>query len=269
MLIGSDYAYIRVWPDKVEAFKNHDKWKYYADRIVAWEQVAREYPDEEGITYEGFLEAPSGQRLDNTDLCSTTDGHNAILADKLRAHASDFISLDVNKFLRSTEGPSIYYAHVNSVSNHYLREHRGEVRIYNDIGTVYNYKTVMIDSLAFKRNPYVRQISFGDCNSSVGKTDDPFQIMIQKGAFIGCENLRTVDLVYHKFTGSNTVEALEPTQVVPAKDIIEPNQRIYFRVSPDKLAAFKGDANWAQYADHIIPYTASYDVYEVEGVKYN
>ena len=269
MLIGSDYAYIRVWPDKVEEFKNHDKWKYYADRIVAWEQVAREYPDEEGITYEGFLEAPSGQKLENTDLCSTTDGHNAILADKLRAHASDFISLDVNKFLRSTEGPSIYYAHVNSVSNHYLREHRGEVRIYNDIGTVYNYKTVMIDSLAFKRNPYVRQISFGDCNSSVGKTDDPFQIMIQKGAFIGCENLRTVDLVYHKFTGSNTVEALEPTQVVPAKDIIEPNQRIYFRVSPDKLAAFKGDANWAQYADHIIPYTASYDVYEVEGVKYN
>ena len=269
MLTGSDHAYIRVWPDKVEAFKNHDKWKHYANRIVAWEQVAREYPNVYGLTYEGFLEAPSGQRLDNTDLCSTTAGHNDILASKLRAHADDFVSLDVNSFLSSPSGSTIYYTHVNNASNHYLRENKGVVTVYNDIGETYKYRTVMIDSLAFKRNPYVRQICFADCYSNTGNTYEPLQIMIQKGAFIGCENLRTVDLVYLKYMGTNTVEPLKPTQVVPAKDIIEPNQRIYFRVSPDQLAAFKGDANWAQYADHIIPYTNSYDIYQVGGVTYN
>ena len=269
MLTGSDHAYIRVWPDKVEAFKNHDKWKHYADRIVAWEQVAREYPNVDGLTYEGFLEAPSGQRLDNTDLCSTTAGHNDILASKLSAHANDFVSLDVNSFLSSPSGSSIYYTHVNNASNHYLRENKGVVTVYNDIGATYKYRTVMIDSLAFKRNPYVRQICFADCYSNTGKTYEPLQIMIQKGAFIGCDNLRTVDLVYQKYMGTNTIEPLTPKQVVPAKGIIEDNQRIYFRVSPDQLAAFKGDANWAQYADHIVPYTNSYDIYTVDGVVYN
>lgn len=270
ILDGSPYAKIRVWPTLVQKFKNDSRWGAYADRIVAWEPVGREYTGENGLVYQGFLSASRKNKLDLDDLCSSTDGHNETLKNYLKTSADDYVSVDYDKFSEGTGGSNVYYIHVSATEANWMREHGGKVTIYNDIGSYYNYRTVYIDSTAFRGNDIVTSIDFGDNPTDLGKTDLPLRIMIAKNAFKGCTRLRSINMVYHKYTGSNTITYLDPDQVIPPKEMFDNtgNRKVAICVSPDKVNAYKADPNWKQYADQIVAYTESYDDFTEDGVVY-
>ena len=270
MLDGSPYAKIRVWPSLVDKFKTDQHWSQYADRIIAWEPVGREYTGENGLVYQGFLSESQKNKLDLDDLCSSTDGHNQTLINYLKASADDYVSVDYDKFTQGTGGSNVYYIHVSATETEWMREHGGKVTIYNDIGNYYNYRTVYIDSTAFRGNDIVTSIDFGDNPTDLGTTNLPLRILIAKDAFKGCTRLRRINMVYHKYTGSNTITYLDPDQVIPPKELFDntDNRRVAICVAPDKVNAYKADPNWKQYADQIVAYTESYDDFTEDGVVY-
>ena len=268
LLLGSNNALIRVWPSLVETFKTDARWKAYADRIVAWEQSGRLYPDEDGAVYQGYIYGAEQNSLDFSDLCSKYDTHNAQLQTILERDKKDYVSLDVSPMLVGTDETNTYYIHATGVSNDYLEQNKGHLTLYNDIGSYYTYRLVSIDSLAFRNNQLLKRLDFGDVNTNLGSAKNPLCVKIENHAFKGCTNLASIDLVYHKFTGSNKIEYLQPTQVIPAKEIFDPGQRVYVRVAPNLVNAFKADPNWATYADRIIPISTSEDHFYEAGVRY-
>ena len=269
LISGSDYAYIRVWPDLVDAFKSHPKWSAYRDRIIAWSPVGREYVGQNGVTYEGYtVRGTDGDySMDNEDMCSGKEGHNAKLMELLKKHATDYVEVDWEQF-KDTVYNNYYYTHVTAVDQNYLMDGNRTITIYNDIGRYYNYRTVCIDSTAFQGNELVTAIDFGDVNTNVGSAHLPLKLLIQRGAFKGCRNLLSINMVYHKYTGTNDIEYLRPEQVIPAKELFDSTQHVFICVSPELVNAYKADPNWAQYKSQIVPYVKSYDTYTDLGVVY-
>lgn len=269
LISGSDYAYIRVWPDLVDAFKSHPKWSAYRDRIIAWSPVGREYVGQNGVTYEGYtVRGTDGNySMDNEDMCSGKEGHNAKLMELLKKHATDYVKVDWEQF-KDTVYNNYYYTHVTAVDQNYLMDGNRTITIYNDIGRYYNYRTVCIDSTAFQGNELVTAIDFGDVNTNVGSAHLPLKLLIQRGAFKGCRNLLSINMIYHKYTGTNDIEYLRPEQVIPAKELFDSTQHVFICVSPELVNAYKADPNWAQYKSQIVPYVKSYDTYTDLGVVY-
>ena len=269
LISGSDYAYIRVWPDLVDAFKNHPKWSPYRDRIIAWSPVGREYVGQNGVTYEGYtVRGTDGNySMDNEDMCSGKEGHNAKLMEQLKKHVEDYVKVDWEQF-KDTVYNNYYYTHVTAVDQNYLMDGNRTITIYNDIGRYYNYRTVCIDSTAFQGNELVTAIDFGDVNTNVGSAHLPLKLLIQRGAFKGCRNLLSINMIYHKYTGTNDIEYLRPEQVIPAKELFDSTQHVFICVSPELVNAYKADPNWAQYKSQIVPYVKSYDTYTDLGVVY-
>lgn len=269
LISGSDYAYIRVWPDLVDAFKSHPKWSAYRERIIAWSPVGREYVGQNGVTYEGYtVRGTDGNySMDNEDMCSGKEGHNAKLMELLKKHATDYVEVDWEQF-KDTVYNNYYYTHVTAVDQNYLMDGNRTITIYNDIGRYYNYRTVCIDSTAFQGNELVTAIDFGDVNTNVGSAHLPLKLLIQRGAFKGCRNLLSINMIYHKYTGTNDIEYLRPEQVIPAKELFDSTQHVFICVSPELVNAYKADPNWAQYKSQIVPYVKSYDTYTDLGVVY-
>ena len=269
LISGSEYAYIRVWPDLVDAFKKHPKWSAYRERIIAWTPVGREYVGQNGVTYEGYtVRGTEGNySMDYEDMCSGKEGHNAKLMEQLKKHADDYVEVDWEQF-KDTVYNNYYYTHVTAVDQNYLMDGNRTITIYNDIGRYYNYRTVCIDSTAFQGNELVTAIDFGDVNTNVGSAHLPLKLLIQRGAFKGCRNLLSINMVYHKYTGTNDIEYLRPEQVIPAKELFDSTQHVFICVSPELVNAYKADPNWAQYKSQIVPYVKSYDTYTDLGAVY-
>ena len=269
LISGSEYAYIRVWPDLVDTFKKHPKWSAYRERIIAWTPVGREYVGQNGVTYEGYtVRGTEGDySMDYQDMCSGKEGHNAKLMEQLKKHAEDYVEVDWEQF-KDTVYNNYYYTHVTAVDQNYLMDGNRTITIYNDIGRYYNYRTVCIDSTAFQGNELVTAIDFGDVNTNVGSAHLPLKLLIQRGAFKGCRNLLSINMVYHKYTGTNDIEYLRPEQVIPAKELFDSTQHVFICVSPELVNAYKADPNWSQYKSQIVPYVKSYDTYTDLGAVY-
>ncbi|MCI6080632.1 MAG: leucine-rich repeat protein [Prevotella sp.] len=269
LISGSEYAYIRVWPDLVDRFKKHPKWSAYRERIIAWSPVGREYVGQNGVTYEGYtVRGTEGDySMDYEDMCSGKEGHNAKLMEQLKKHADDYVKVDWEQF-KDTVYNNYYYTHVTAVDQNHLMGGNRTITIYNDIGRYYNYRTVCIDSTAFQGNELVTAIDFGDVNTNVGNAHLPLKLLIQRGAFKGCRNLLSINMVYHKYTGTNDIEYLRPEQVIPAKELFDSTQHVFICVSPELVNAYKADPNWSQYKSQIVPYVKSYDTYTDLGVVY-
>ena len=260
MLEGSQYALIRVWPDQVEAFKADARWSKYADRIVAWSKEGKEYISD-GLTYSTFAANASSSSLTVDELNSQSAGHNDILRKRLMQNASDFVSLTsemVDRCINSENDTRTFYTHVTNVSADYLASNGGSVTLYNDIGATYKYRTVLIDGGAFRNNTNLRRLTFGDINTS-GKAYDDLQLIIEKSAFKGCTNLRMIDLGYRKYTGTNVIVYLTPSQIIPAKDLFDEDSQVIIRIGEGTKEQFLADPNWAQYAGRLVEYNESAD----------
>ena len=271
MLDNSPNTFIRVWPDLVEAFRNDPKWEAYRSRIVAWEPGGKVYSDEDGITYTSYIYSDGTNSLDNPELYNQTDGHNARLRKYLTKHKEDYASLDDDllDLFMAPENAKCYYTHVSSVNLQSLVDGKRNLTIYNDIGQYYNYRTVCIDSVAFQHNELVQSIDFGDANHTFSTTELPLQLLIQRGAFRGCKSLLRINMIYHKWTGSNDITYLKPSQVIPPKEMFDEGQFVYICVAPNLVNEYKTDPNWAPYADMITPYTETYDNTVDFGVTYS
>lgn len=91
----------------------------------------------------------------------------------------------------------------------------GTMRIYNDPGSYYNYKTIAIGRNAFKGSKQLRAIEFWQTNGRSSNSYSDLKIVIQNGAFANCDSLKELRMYYYCEDGDNHWEVLGPKDVIP------------------------------------------------------
>jgi hypothetical protein len=265
MLEGSPNAMIRVATSTLNDYRSSSKWSQLRDRIISYEPSGYEI-NEYGVRYKCMLAQDGKTYL-------TNDGsQREEVMKQLRLWNADYQSFNAANLLASSEnGATVYYTTAEGCDASYLKKNDGVARIYNDVGSYYNYKTIAIRRGAFSNCDDLKAVEFYQTNGRSENSYSSPKICIENGAFRGCKNLKEIRLYYYVEDGDNHWETLGPEDVVPGDDIFgwkadydssddividenEPDKpAVRFIVSPTRYMEFINDPNWARYSDFIVP----------------
>ena len=115
------------------------------------------------------------------------------------------------------------------------------MRIYNDPGEYYNYKTIALLRNAIAGNTDVKAIEFYQTNGRSDNSHSDLKMVIQNGALEGCKNLKELRMFYYVEDGTDHWETLGPQDVIPGNNI-------FGKASPEELAKMSEEEMKADYA---------------------
>ena len=214
---------------------------------------------ENGVKYGYF-----GDELSSDDM--------AEMKNILAPWASEFANLDIDGILAPDPDDETWYLQIVGVDNEDLDERNGEMRIYNDIGSTWDYKTISIDGTALRGNAHIKKIVFEDCASGSANANTRLKMVIHDGAFQGCKNLKEISMYYLVTDGTNYYDKLYPTDVYIGSNVFDGcHEDFRIVVDLDVYDDFVKDPNWSKYADKIVAqsHTPSADKPTIiKGVKY-
>ena len=261
---GSPDVRIRVASKVYSEFLNDEKWSQYANLIEPYDFEIAEY--KEGGALYSMWRTDDGQRY----YCSKD---SAEMEKIVEPWAAEFRNLEPDKLLAFDSDKTQWYTHITGLDDEYLQKHNGELRIYNDIGTSYNFKTLAIDSTSLRGNEYIKKIVFEDCASGSANTHTMLKMVIHNGAFKNCKNLKELNMFYLSTEGDKKMKSLSPTDVYIGENVfdgVDDDFRIV--VDPSLYNEFVLDANWSQYKDKIVASQYMPTVYSPikhEGITYD
>ena len=257
---GSPNAMIRVANSVLDDYLNSSVWAKHKDRIISYEPSGYEIK-EYGTRYKCMLAQDGKTYL-------TNDGEQREeVMQQLRLWNADYQKFNASSLLApSDNGATVYYTTIEGADAEYLKSHDGVARIYNDIGSYYNYKNIAIRRGAFANCEDLKTVEFWQTNGRSENSYSDLKICIENGAFRGCKNLKEIRLFYFVQNGDDHWETLGPEDVIPDDDIFGISD--IFKetvdndaattlpsiiVSPDRYLDFCSDPNWVQYLDLIQP----------------
>ena len=241
---GSPNVRIRVASKVYSEFLNDEKWSQYANLIEPYDFEMADY--KEGGAVYTMYRSDDGQRY----YCSKD---SAEMEKILEPWAAEFRNLEPSDLLGTNSGKTQWYTHITGLDDEYLQKHNGELKIYNDIGTSYNFKTLAIDSTSLRGNEYIKKIVFEDCASGSANTHTMLKMVIHNGAFKNCKNLKELNMFYLSTKGTNEMKYLTPKDVYIGENVfdgVDSDFRII--VAPEAYNDFITDANWGMYKNMII-----------------
>ena len=153
-----------------------------------------------------------GEPLKNNDA-----GHKAIM-EILKYWNADYQQFTSASLLSSSD-KNIWYTRVVGADDSYLKSNNGLMRIYNDPGSMYNYKTITIEPNAFKGSKELRTIEFWQTNGRSESSNSEMKIVIQNGAFAHCDSLKELRMYYYVQDGDDHWQTLGPQDVIPGDNI--------------------------------------------------
>ena len=263
---GSPNAMIRVATSVIDDYRNSSVWATHKDRIISYEPSGYEI-NEYGARYKCMLAQDGKTYL-------TNDGEQRDeVKNQLRLWNADYQSFNATSLMApSDNGATVYYTTIEGADADYLKSHDGVLRVYNDIGSYYNYKNIAIRRGAFANCEDLKTVEFWQTNGRSDNSYSDLKVVIENGAFRGCKNLKEIRLYYYAENGDDHWETLGPQDVIPGDDIFgwkadmaggksyiyvdhpelnaEPPRIV---VSPDRYAEFQDDPNWAPYLTYIVP----------------
>ena len=269
MLDNSPKAWIRVGTSVYQQYLGSQTWVQVRNRITTFEHSS------DDITVNGavysFLKAEDGTALSNAD-----EQHEEIMK-TLRLWNADYRQFNAASLLsdksRTTDNANIWYTTVKGVDANYLKSHDGVLRIYNDPGSYYNYKTIAIRRGAFENCDDLKAVEFWQTNGRSSNSYSEPKMVIENGAFKNCKNLKEIRLFYKVEDGEDRWQVLGPKDVIPGDNIfglptsdeiatmsseeldaawtVNPDFRIL--VAPDCYAEFEADPNWVGYIAYLHP----------------
>ena len=250
---------IVVDPMVYKMFIADANWSQYADYIVASETLS-ETEEEKGVLYAYYGYQLSSNRIDE-------------MATYLQPWVTEFRDINIEEILTPAPGKETWYMHIAGVDKDKLDNLGGEMRIYNDIGTTYNYKTIAIDSTALRGNEHIKKVVFEDCASASENANTKLKMVVHNGAFKNCTNLKEFNMYYLATDGTNRYEMLYPWDIYIGKDVFDGcNEDFRIVVAPQLYNFFLVDENWSQYADKIVAsdyMPTTYEAIKHEGVTYD
>ena len=254
---NSPNAYFSTDASLYQSFLSSQTWADLQRRIIIYNHTDVDFTVN-GAKY-SQLRSTSGQELKNS-----AEDH-ATLIQMLRSWNADYQEFTANNLL-STSSENVWYTTIVGYDDDYLKSNDGVMRIYNDPGAYYNYKTIAITRNAFKGSKELRAIEFGQTNGRSSNSYDGMKMVIQNGAFANCDSLKELRMYYYCEDGDNHWEVLGPRDVIPGDNIfgITPeDQPIDFEtasfipsdfkilVAPEMYTEFINDPNWSQYVGYI------------------
>ena len=287
MLDNSPKAWIRVGTSVYQQYLGSQTWVQVRNRITTFEHSS------DDITVNGavysFLKAEDGTALSNAD-----EQHEEIMK-TLRLWNADYREFNAASLLsdksRTTDNANIWYTTVKGVDANYLKSHDGVLRIYNDPGSYYNYKTIAIRKGAFAGCDDLKAVEFYKTNGRSENSYSEMRMVIENGAFKGCENLKEIRMYVWSEEGDDHWEILGPKDVIPGDNIFGfstteellaageqetelPPAVVDVRivVSPMRYNDFINDPNWAPYVPYIVAADyepARWDAETVDGLVYD
>ncbi|MGN0281549.1 MAG: leucine-rich repeat protein, partial [Prevotella sp.] len=261
---GSPNVVIRIPTSVYSEFVNDAQWSQYKQLFQPYDFNMADY--KEGGAVYSYWRTDDGQQYYSSE---NAEEMEAIVT----PWAAEFRNLEPHKLLEGNDTTKTYwYVHITGADDDYLKSNDGEMRIYNDIGTAFNYKAIAVDSLPLRDNLNIKKIVFEDCASNVTNAHAPLKMVIHNGAFKGCKNLKELNMFYLSTEGTNKMEWLSPSDVYIGENVFDGvSEDFRIVVAPDVYSDFMNDANWSQYKDFIIASdympTTYNDIVE-EGVTY-
>ena len=254
---GSPQAYFTVDASKYQDFLSSQTWKKVNNRILVYNHTVVDM-DVNGARY-SEMRNTKGESLKND-----AEGHNQLM-ETLRYWNADYQQFTASSLL-TTVDENIWYTKVVGVDAGSLSD--GTMRIYNDPGSYYNYKTIALESLGESKD--VKAIEFWQTNGRSENSFTDLKMVIRNGALKGCDNLKEIRLFYYVQDGDDHWEALGPQDVIPGDDIFgiktfkDPEDdnlvkayanmnKVRFVVSTSRFQEFMDDPNWAPYLAHLEP----------------
>ena len=264
---GSPQANFSTDVTEYQNYLSSKTWQDYQNRIIVYNHTNVDFTVN-GAKY-SYMRNTKGEPLKNSNSDHTT------LMETLRLWNADYQEFTASSLLATNDQKNIWYASIVGCDDSYLKSNDGTLRIYNDPGSYYNYKTIAIDRNAFKDNKELKKIEFWQTN---GRSDNSFsdlKMVIQNGAFKGCTNLKELRMFYYVQDGDDHWKVLGPKDVIPGdnifgipsedeleglsveeqdkklKEVLPQNFKIL--VSPDCYQEFLEDPNWLVYIEYIEP----------------
>lgn len=260
MLDGSPNAMIRVATSTLDDYRNSSVWAKHIDRIISYEPSGYEIK-EYGARYKCMLAQDGKTYL-------TNDGEQREeVKNRLRLWNADYQSFNATSLMAPADnGATVYYTTIEGADADYLKSHDGVLKVYNDIGSYYNYKNIAIRRGAFANCEDLKAVEFWQTNGRSGNSYSDLKVCIENGAFRGCKNLKEIRLFYFVEDGDDRWEVLGPENVIPGPDIFGIDEQYedilegkaeatspVIIVSPDRYLDFCEDPNWIPYLDLLRP----------------
>ena len=257
-------------------------WKDYQQRIIIYNHTFRNMEVNGAVYTEMYTTA--GDPIKND-----AAGHDALMQ-QLKYWNADYQQFNAASLL-SNSSENIWYTQVLGADDDYLKEHGGIMRIYNDPGSQYNYKTIAVKSLGGSKE--VKAIDFYQTNGLSDNSYSDLKLVIQNNAFAGCDSLKELRLFYYVEDGEDHWMALGPKDVIPGDNIFglkehsleeltsgtvsyenDPTMPEDFKilVATELYPEFMDDPNWEPYLGCIEPVdfvTSSKNDFTKDGLTYS
>ena len=259
---GSPQARFSTDASEYQNYLASATWKDYQNRVIVYNHTHTDM-NVNGAQY-SYLRNTAGNPLKNS-----VDDHTTLM-ESLRLWNADYQNFTASSLL-STSNENIWYTQVTGVDKSSLDN--GTMRIYNDPGSVYNYKTIALQSLGQSKD--VTAIEFWQTNGRSENSLSDLKMVIRNGALKGCTNLKELRMFYYVQDGDDHWEVLGPEDVIPSDNIFgipteeeleglsdeEKGKRLEnafpqdfkILVSPDRYQDFINDPNWLAYIEYIEP----------------
>ena len=259
---------ISVRADHYQNYLSSTVWKKHWNRFIAYESTGADFTVK-GVKYHWYRDV---ETEDNNGVKNDETG-KADMMKRLVLWNGLYQQFSAASLLDTKDDCNVYYASVVGVDDDDIDDEDGVMRIYNDPGSYYNYKTIVLNRDAIAGNTHVKAIEFWQTNGRSENSYSDLKMVIPNGAFKGCTNLKELRLFYYVQDGNDRWEALGPKNVIPGDNIfglpsaeevvnmtdeqIENMKKVHkdFRiiVATELYQDFLDDPNWQPYLGFMEP----------------
>ena len=248
---------ISVHRNQYQNFMASETFKPWRGKIVIHEFDDKDFT-EAGVKYHIYKDAE-----ERHDLKSNAEG-KAEMMETLKWWNSEYQNFNAANLLATNDDKdNVYYVSVVGVDDEDIDDEGGVMRIYNDPGDTYTYKTLQLGRNAIRGNSHVKYIEFWQTAGDAENSYSDLKMVIPNGALAGMENLKELRLFYYEQDGKDHWTALGPKDVIPGNNIfglpsfteagtynnmkagVSDDFKIV--VSSDRFAEFANDPNWQPY----------------------
>ena len=225
---------ISVRADHYQDYLSSAIWKKHQNRFIAYESTGADFTVK-GVKYRWYRDVAT----EDNDGIKNDEAGKADMMTRLRLWNGMYQQFNAASLLSTKEDCNVYYTSVVGVDDDDIDSENGTMRIYNDPGSYYNYKTIVLGREAIAGNTHVKAIEFWQTNGRSENSYSDLKMVIPNGAFKGCTNLKELRLFYYVQDGKDCWMALGPKDVIPGDNIFG-----YADVTNDAEVQSMSEANW-------------------------
>lgn len=260
---------LTVRADHYQDYLSSAIWKKHQSRFLPYEATDADFTVK-GVKYRWYRDVAT----EDNDGVKNDEAGKADMMQRLILWNGMYQQFNAASLLDTKDDCNVYYASVVGVDDDDIADENGVMKIYNDPGSYWNYKTITLNRDAIAGNTSVWAIEFWQTNGRSENSYSDLKFVIPNGAFQGCSNLRELRLFYYVQDGTDRWMALGPKDVIPGDNLfglatadelaeMTEAQRVAqnalrptdfkILVSTELYPDFKNDPNWQPYLAYIEP----------------